>query len=104
MSRGCSFAFVLALVAVEGCATSRNRVVPEASLDDAVAELVEAVLASSSMVVRLGKRAFHELQHLPEDEAYRRAVEVMTGNALWADVQEGIGAFLAKRRPVWRGE
>jgi enoyl-CoA hydratase/carnithine racemase len=81
-----------------------NRVVPAASLDDAVAELVEAVLASSSMVVRLGKRAFHELQHLPEDEAYRRAVEVMTGNALWADAQEGIGAFLAKRRPVWRGE
>jgi len=28
---------------------------------------------------------------------------VMAGNAAADDAQEGIGAFLAKRAPVWRG-
>ena len=28
----------------------------------------------------------------------------MTDNALRADAQEGIGAFLQKRRPAWSGE
>lgn len=81
-----------------------NRVVPETALDDAVAELVEAVLASSPTVVGRGKRAFYELQDLPEEEAYRRAVEVMTANALRHDAREGIEAFLQKRRPEWTGD
>jgi enoyl-CoA hydratase/carnithine racemase len=81
-----------------------NAVVPAAGLDDAVQALADAVLASSPLVLRLGKRAFYELHDLPEEEAYRRAAEVMTDNALRHDAQEGIAAFLARRRPVWTGE
>jgi enoyl-CoA hydratase/carnithine racemase len=81
-----------------------NRVVPDETLDDAVKELVDAVLASSPLVIKLGKRAFYELHDLPEEEAYRRAAEVMTDNALRRDAQEGIAAFLEKRRPEWAGE
>jgi enoyl-CoA hydratase/carnithine racemase len=80
-----------------------NRVVPAERLDGAVAELVAAVLASSPLVLGLGKRAFYELHDLPEDEAYRRAVEVMTDNALRLDAREGIAAFLEKRPPAWTG-
>ena len=58
-------------------------------------------VASSPLVLGLGKRAFYELHDLPEDEAYRRAVEVMTDNALRLDAREGIAAFLEKRPPVW---
>jgi enoyl-CoA hydratase/carnithine racemase len=81
-----------------------NRVVPVGELDAAVDALIEAVLASSPLVVRLGKRAFYDLHDLPEEEAYRRAAGVMTDNALRHDAQEGIAAFLEKRRPEWRGE
>ena len=81
-----------------------NRVVPEARLDDAVAELVESVLVSSPAVIARGKRAFYQLQDLPEEEAYHRAVGVMTANALRQDAREGIEAFLQKRRPEWRGD
>jgi len=80
-----------------------NRVVPAERLDDAVAEFTDAILAASRAVVALGKRAFYELRDLPEEEAYRRAVGVMTANAQGRDAREGIDAFLGKRRPVWEG-
>jgi enoyl-CoA hydratase/carnithine racemase len=80
-----------------------NTVVPVDELDAAVKQLTDAVLAFSPLVLRLGKHAFYDLHDLPEAEAYRRAVEVMTDNALRLDAQEGIAAFLEKRRPEWSG-
>ena len=32
------------------------------------------------------------------------AADIMTDNALLQDAQEGIAAFLEKRKPAWRGE
>jgi enoyl-CoA hydratase/carnithine racemase len=81
-----------------------NRVVPAGGLDDAVQELVDAVLASSPLTLKLGKAAFYDQLALGEPEAYHRATEVMTDNALRRDAQEGMSAFLQKRRPEWRGE
>ncbi len=81
-----------------------NRVVPAEALDAAVRGYVDAILATSPLVVRLGKAAFYEQLSLAEDEAYERAVAVMTDNALRRDAQEGMIAFLEKRRPQWTGE
>ena len=78
-----------------------NRVVPSDALLAAVQELVDAILAASPEIVRLGKRAFYEQLPLSEEEAYERAVVVMTENALRGDAQEGMRAFLEKRRPQW---
>jgi enoyl-CoA hydratase/carnithine racemase len=80
-----------------------NRVVPPEGLDGAVREYVEAILAVSPLVVRLGKAAFYEQLALSEPEAYERAVGVMTENAVCRDAQEGMRAFLEKRRPEWTG-
>jgi enoyl-CoA hydratase/carnithine racemase len=81
-----------------------NRVVPARDLDAAVGEYVTAIRASSPLTIRLGKAAFYEQLALDEATAYERATEVMTDNALRHDAQEGMGAFLQKRRPVWTGE
>ncbi len=81
-----------------------NRVVPAEQLDGAVRELVDAILASSPLTVRLGKAAFYDQLALDEATAYERANCVMTDNALRRDAQEGIAAFLQKRRPAWTGE
>jgi enoyl-CoA hydratase/carnithine racemase len=78
-----------------------NRVVPAAGLDAAVQELADAILSASPHTVSLGKRAFYEQLALDETTAYERAVAVMTANALSGDAQEGMSAFLQKRRPVW---
>jgi enoyl-CoA hydratase/carnithine racemase len=81
-----------------------NRVVPADQLDAAVAEFTAAIVSSSPLVMRLGKRAFYEQYALPEPEAYRQATELMTQNAGCHDAQEGITAFLQKRPPTWTGE
>jgi enoyl-CoA hydratase/carnithine racemase len=80
-----------------------NRVVPAAELDAAVQELVDAIVVSSPLTLRIGKEAFYDQLSLDEDAAYERATEVMTDNALQADAQEGMQAFLQKRRPTWTG-
>jgi enoyl-CoA hydratase/carnithine racemase len=81
-----------------------NRVVPVNDLDGAVREYVDAILASSPSIIRLGKAAFYDQIGLNERTAYDRATEVMTDNALCPDAQEGMRAFLQKRRPIWTGE
>jgi len=81
-----------------------NRVVPAGDLDAAVREYVEAILASSPLTVRLGKAAFYDQLALDEAAAYERATDVITDNAMRHDAQEGITAFLQKRRPSWKGE
>ena len=81
-----------------------NRVVPLEDLDDAVREYTEAIRASSPLTIRIGKRAFYEQLSLDEASAYERAVEVMARNAMCRDAQEGMSAFVEKRRPHWTGQ
>jgi enoyl-CoA hydratase/carnithine racemase len=80
-----------------------NRVVPLRDIDGAIQEYVDAILASSALTIRLGKAAFYEQLALNESAAYDLATRVMIDNAQRADAQEGIQAFLQKRRPVWSG-
>ncbi len=80
-----------------------NRVVPEDELDQAVAALVAAVDQSSPLTVAIGKEAFYEQIELDEHRAYDLTKSVMTMNAMAADAQEGICAFLDKRPPEWTG-
>jgi enoyl-CoA hydratase/carnithine racemase len=69
-----------------------------------VGEYTDAILSASPLVVRLGKAAFYEQLPLDEGTAYQQASGVMTDNALRRDAQEGMSAFLQKRRPTWTGE
>ena len=64
----------------------------------------EGLAAKRLLIVGLGKQAFYSQIDLDQPKAYAYAKEVMSMNALAADAQEGIGAFLEKRSPCWRGE
>jgi enoyl-CoA hydratase/carnithine racemase len=80
-----------------------NRVVPSEQLDDAVAELVDAIARSSPLTVGIGKEAFYAQVELDEHRAYDLTKAVMSMNSMAADAQEGICAFLEKRDPTWTG-
>jgi enoyl-CoA hydratase len=80
-----------------------NQVVPAAELDSTVTALVGKIAEASSYTIALGKKAFYAQIERDERGAYEHTREVMTENALAADAQEGMGAFLEKRPPTWSG-
>jgi enoyl-CoA hydratase/carnithine racemase len=78
-----------------------NRVVPEGrALEEALA-LARTIASHSAPTLAIGKRAFYAQIERPLDEAYALASLAMIDNLAEADSVEGLGAFLAKRRPVW---
>jgi enoyl-CoA hydratase/carnithine racemase len=80
-----------------------NRVVAPAALEEETQCLAEAIAESSSLTVALGKQAFYAQIDLDQARAYAYAQEAMSTNALAADAQEGISAFLEKRPACWQG-
>jgi len=80
-----------------------NQVVPAAELSAATRQLAAKIAGASSLVVALGKQAYYTQIDLDQPKAYAYAKEVMSMNALAADAQGGIGAFLGKRSPCWTG-
>jgi enoyl-CoA hydratase/carnithine racemase len=80
-----------------------NRVVPEAALAEATLALARQIAAKSPLTVAMGKAAFYRQAELDLAAAYDYTAEVMTRNMLAHDAEEGIDAFLAKRRPQWTG-
>ena len=81
-----------------------NQAVPGAELQAATRRLATKVAEASSLVVAIGKQAYYTQIDLDQPKAYAYAKEVMSMNALAADAQEGIGAFLGKRPPCWTGK
>ena len=80
-----------------------NRVVDSDALAEETLALARNIASASSLTVGLGKQAFYSQIDLDQPKAYDYAKEVMSMNALAADAQEGMCAFLEKREPVWTG-
>ncbi|MGC2632485.1 MAG: enoyl-CoA hydratase-related protein, partial [Rhodomicrobium sp.] len=80
-----------------------NRVVPDAEVFSAAMELAQKIAAKSPLTLAIGKKAFYQQIEMPLAEAYDHAANVMVENMLVRDAEEGIGAFLEKRKPEWTG-
>jgi len=81
-----------------------NRIVPREYLDQVVTKYAQTIADKSSLVVRTGKEAFYRQAEMDLDEAYAHTAEVMVGNMLARDAEEGITAFLQKRKAQWTNE
>jgi len=80
-----------------------NKVVPRDQLREETYSLAARISDASSLTVAVGKQAFYTQIDLDQPKAYAYAKEVMSLNAMAEDAQEGMGAFLQKRVPCWRG-
>jgi enoyl-CoA hydratase/carnithine racemase len=79
-----------------------NRVVPRAELRAATDALARQIAEKSLAAIALGKEAFYRQIEMDLSAAYAYTSEVMTANLQAADAEEGIDAFIEKRKPVWR--
>jgi enoyl-CoA hydratase/carnithine racemase len=80
-----------------------NRAVPAEELEAQTRKLAEKICEASPLVVGVGKQAFYRQVEMPVEQAYAYTKEVMSFNASFADAQEGMCAFLEKRKPEWKG-
>jgi enoyl-CoA hydratase/carnithine racemase len=80
-----------------------NRVVPAEALREASYDLAMRIAEASPLTVSIGKQAFYTQIDLEQPKAYSYAKEVMSMNAMAEDAQEGMGAFLEKRKAKWKG-
>jgi enoyl-CoA hydratase/carnithine racemase len=81
-----------------------NRVVADTELAQSARTLAAQIASASSLTVALGKQAFYAQVDLDQPKAYAYAKEVMSMNSLAADAQEGMAAFLGKRKACWAGK
>ena len=80
-----------------------SRVVPRAGLDEAVDQIVAALLARSATTSMLGKDAFNAMADADLDTALDRLQGGLTELALTEDTAEGVRSFVEKRPPRWTG-
>jgi enoyl-CoA hydratase/carnithine racemase len=78
-----------------------NYAVPDDHLDQAVNDLLARATRGSVASKAAGKRGFYAQTELGQTDAYAYAVDVMSRSATTHDAQEGIAAFLEKRRATY---
>jgi enoyl-CoA hydratase/carnithine racemase len=78
-----------------------NRVVPAGRLLDEALALADAIASKPPATLAIGKEAFYRQIEMPLADAYDYAAGVMVENMMHAESEEGIGAFIEKRTPVW---
>ncbi|XP_034366865.1 enoyl-CoA hydratase domain-containing protein 3, mitochondrial isoform X2 [Arvicanthis niloticus] len=78
-----------------------SKVVPEEQLEEETMRIAKKIASLSRSVVALGKATFYK--QLPQDlrTAYFLASQAMVDNLALQDGQEGIEAFIQKRKPIW---
>jgi enoyl-CoA hydratase/carnithine racemase len=80
-----------------------NRVVDPGEEHEEALRLASIIGGKSSIAIKLGKAAFYRQLELPLAQAYELTSDVMVENMLTHDAEEGINAFIEKRKPKWEG-
>jgi enoyl-CoA hydratase/carnithine racemase len=80
-----------------------NRVTPAGGALAEARAMAKVIASKSALTVKTGKQAFYRQKEIGLEEAYAYASQVMVENMLARDAEEGIGAFVEKREPVWEG-
>jgi len=73
-------------------------------LEEEVMSLAEKIASKSNKVIKIGKKAFYKQLEMPLEKAYKYTSKIMSENMMTLDAQEGITAFLEKRKPNWKNK
>jgi enoyl-CoA hydratase/carnithine racemase len=79
-----------------------NRVVAANGLRAQTLALAEALKAKPRDTLAMGKALFYRQMETGIEAAYQDAAATITCNFMQQDAQEGIAAFLEKRKPDWK--
>ncbi len=78
-----------------------NRVAAPEALDAELDALLDTLVAKPRSALALGKALFYRQLEQPIAAAYDDAGQTMACNFVHPDAQEGVDAFMARRRPAW---
>lgn len=78
-----------------------NRVVAPEALDAEIEEMLQAILAKPREAIAMGKALFYRQRETGIEAAYQLAGQTMACNMVHPVAQEGVQAFIDKRKPQW---
>ena len=78
-----------------------NRVVPPEALDAELDKLLQSIIAKPREAIAMGKALFYKQRETSVEAAYQLAGQTMACNMMHPVAQEGIQAFVDKRKPRW---
>jgi enoyl-CoA hydratase/carnithine racemase len=78
-----------------------NRVVPFDQLDAEVEKLAQSIVAKPQVAIAMGKGMYYKQLEMGIEAAYQLAGQTMACNMIDEVAQEGVDAFMNKRRPNW---
>ncbi|MBK5205274.1 MAG: enoyl-CoA hydratase [Polaromonas sp.] len=78
-----------------------NRVVPLEALDAELEKLLQALLLKPREAIAMGKTLFYKQRETGVEAAYQLAGQTMACNMVHPVAQEGVQAFIEKRKPQW---
>jgi cyclohexa-1,5-dienecarbonyl-CoA hydratase len=82
-----------------------NQAVAEGGLQNAVRQTLDHLLKLSPAALAVAKKAFYAWDSIHLDKGLARAEKIYTEELMQThDAQEGINAWLQKRKPNWKGE
>jgi len=79
-----------------------NRVVPSDKLEEATMELAAKLAAKSPLALQAGKAGIYGTIGVPYNQALDMLSDRFAALCSTEDAEEGVKAFLEKRKPVWR--
>ena len=74
----------------------------QSKLNVEVLKVAKTIASKSNLTIKIGKQAFYKQLEMPLRKAYAYTSRMMTINMMAIDAQEGISAFLEKRKPKWK--
>ena len=79
-----------------------NKAIEDSLLKQHTFDVATKISKKSAITLKIGKEAFYKQIDMTLSEAYDYASNVMVENMLKVDAEEGIGAFIDKRKPNWQ--